>query len=73
MKKTILISCFLLLGLSSCKKNWECECTTTDPIVGPIVTKNEIKNETAKNAEKICNDIEEAGGASASCKLIGFK
>lgn len=72
MKKITLLTCFAILSLSSCKKDWVCECTDDNPL-GSQVTQNRITNETSNHAEKICNDIDETGGSSSSCNLVGFK
>lgn len=73
MLRNFLFICLTTFTLVSCKKDWVCECTTNDPMAGPIVTKNELNKKTEKDAERTCNDIDESNGASSSCILIGFK
>ncbi len=73
MNNRTQVSSLAILGLSSCKKEWICECTTETPIVGPVVTQNEIDSKMLRNAEKECEKIDDAAGSASTCRLIGFK
>lgn len=61
MKKLFLISALALLGFSSCKKDWECECTITIDATSLGGTKSTttlttlpINSETKSKAKDIC-------------------
>lgn len=64
--KTIVMTAAvaLILGLSSCKKEYTCECSKTRTTGGVTVTVEDGKyqfNDTRTRAESRCNDQEEAG------------
>jgi hypothetical protein len=69
MKKTIfatLLAVMMLMGFSSCKKDWSCACT--DQNGNTIHTA--INNETFLNATAKCKNMSfNVGGASESCSL----
>lgn len=68
MKLKLMIICFGIYGLStlsSCKKDWDCQCNTNGTI-----TNNEIDNETLLNARDKCKS--EGGsiaGVTTTCSL----
>jgi len=65
MKKTIAF--FLITSLiSSCKKDYSCECTFKT-----FTTVHSISNQTKKNATKSCEEINSTWQDSdGSCKLL---
>jgi hypothetical protein len=51
--------------MSSCKKDWDCQCTTNG-----IVTNNTIDNETLLNARDKCKaEGGSIGGVTTTCAL----
>jgi hypothetical protein len=69
MKKVLLMSTLslsLLMGFSSCKKDWSCSCTDQN---GNSVSVP-INNETLLDARAKCKDMDSSTGASSeSCSL----
>lgn len=61
----IFAAAFAVIGLTSCKKDWTCECTYSDP-TGDIVTTLEINDAKKKDAEAACDAL---GLLGASCEL----
>lgn len=70
MKKFFIpaLAAVFVLGMTSCKKDWSCRCTTT--VLGvtteSVVT---IPDATKSEAEEQCTGSVSTGGASASCAL----
>ncbi len=60
MKKIIAIAAMAVLVLSSCKKDYTCECTTTGN--GQTATASSTVKATKKDAKEAC----ESGSSSAS-------
>ena len=44
----------LFVGMSSCTKDYDCTCVTTDPIIGSTTNVTTVKG-TAKSAETLCD------------------
>jgi len=76
MKKSILICGLALVGFTSCKKTWTCECTGTTggnsskvPITIPDQRKSDAKT-ACENYESLYKPIYESnGGGSYTCEL----
>lgn len=74
MKKVMIFGAIALFGLSSCKKDWTCECTTT---VGSVSNKTvmPLTNQTKSSATTNCDAVSSnsqglsALGASVKCEL----
>ena len=56
MKKTLFISAVALLSLSSCKKDYTCECTI--PFFGAGTTINVEAKSSKKGAEEWCKSLQ---------------
>ena len=71
MKKNLFaLAAFAVLSFSSCKKDWTCHCTYTDPFSGSGATIDyAIKNSTQSDAKNSCNNYATVGGVSWSCGL----
>jgi hypothetical protein len=69
MKKTVLgttMVVMLLMGFSSCKKDWSCSCTDQSG----NTTSTAINNETLLDARAKCKNMDyTVGAASESCSL----
>ena len=65
----LLMAGFVSFGLSSCKKDWTCTCTTT--VLGQTSTSTvTLKDLKKSEAEDACEGYQvSAGGVSASCEL----
>jgi hypothetical protein len=72
MKKiTLLAVAFVAISFASCKKNYNCECTTVNTIIpGDVVTSTTIKN-TKKKATSSCEALNtsNAGFSTTTCKI----
>lgn len=73
MKKVmILVAAFAVVGLTSCKKDWTCECTTSDSSgtlddVSASVTLTDLNK---SDAETACSGNEvTVGTLSTTCEL----
>lgn len=64
MKKLFLITIVGAFALTSCKKDWTCECTA-----GALSVSNTIKDKSKKDAKKDCETSGNAGLVSYECKL----
>ena len=73
MKKLfgILFVVGLVVALSSCKKDWTCECTMTDSATSTSTTTSYNINDVTKgDAESACTAYEiSAGTVTYSCEL----
>lgn len=78
MKKIIVSAVFLsaIIGLNSCNKDYQCECTYQHAHAGHFDTETEIFDLTVKkkDSESTCKSKEaeinaEADHSDASCKL----
>ncbi len=57
MKKLLPIAAMALLAtaFTSCKKDYTCECTTTEPGTTAITTKFTLNDQKKKDADAACN------------------
>jgi len=77
MKKSILICGLALLGLTSCKKTWTCECKTSYSGTTMESIPVQLQNQTKKEAKTQCDGYEDfyssaysgLPGVSTSCNL----
>lgn len=68
MKKVILFAAAGMFVLASCKKDYTCECTSTNGSTSTSVSTT--INDTKKNAEQECEaQNESAGTYSKTCKI----
>ncbi len=68
MLKVVAIAVVGLVGLSSCKKDYTCECVTGDDPA--VVTSSTIENKTLKDAKKACdNKSGTFAGVTRTCKI----
>lgn len=69
MKKVLFLGAFAVLALSSCKKDYTCECTVTSG--GLSVTSTTTINDTKKNATTTCENGSSsvAGISTTTCKI----
>lgn len=69
MKKFLLIAVVIVAGLSSCKKDYTCECTTSVSGSDDISASTTI-NASKKDAEEACeNGTSSVGGVSVTCEI----
>lgn len=74
MKKLALVIAIAGLSLASCRKEYTCECTTTDNFLGGVSTSNSTSTikSTKKKATEVCEDLEQTktfAGSVAVCEL----
>jgi hypothetical protein len=82
MKKVFLVLGLLTIGVSSCKKDWTCECSVSSNGVSVTSSdlKYQIKNSTEDDATNECDKMSAYaegtmkaqypdGSLSGSCKL----
>jgi len=72
MKKSIVftLSVFAtMILLSSCKKDFVCECSYTDVIGDSGIFSWEIEDRTKKDATDACEEFDFAGWTDISCEL----
>lgn len=68
MLKVVAIAVVGLVALSSCKKDYTCECTTGEETA--IVTTSKIENKTLKDAKTACeNGSGTFAGITRTCKI----
>lgn len=69
MKRIVLgVAALSFLALVSCKKDYNCECTTTDG--SSTVESSTTINDTKKNAEEACEGMSaSAGGVTTNCHI----
>jgi hypothetical protein len=71
MKKLILgVSAMALLGLASCKKDYDCECTYQDTGSTTITEHKTVKNSSLDDAKKTCDGYESTGSITKTCTLL---
>lgn len=71
MKKLIFgVSAIVLLGLSSCKKDYNCECTYQNTGNTTVTENKTIKNVTLDDAKKTCDGYETDGSITKTCTLL---
>jgi len=70
MKMVLLTGSFIML-LSSCEKDWTCECNTTDSGGTLMYTSVGKIHDTRNNARQKCSSSSSGGGNSwtTTCKL----
>ncbi len=68
MKKIfVLIGVVGALTLSSCKKDWTCQCTDNNG----ATNYHDVPNATISDANRTCNDFESnSGGTYNNCSII---
>lgn len=68
MKKVIFFGAVALMGLSSCKKDWTCECTYT---ISSVSTKYAypLTNQTKSSATTNCDAMKTNFQGLATCDL----
>lgn len=66
MKKVLAIACvgMFAFGLTSCKKDYTCECTYNGQVIA-----SETAKMKKKDAEEWCEGSSSAGGATVTCSL----
>jgi len=69
MKKVLLfgVALFFVAGLSSCTKDWTCECT-----ISGVKTEAVIEDRNKKDAQEACDGLETTAkiiDATANCTL----
>jgi hypothetical protein len=68
MKKLMMIAAVGgVFALTSCKKDWTCECTTTGN--GSSVSASTTVTATKKDAEAACNSSVTSGGYTTTCAI----
>jgi len=73
MKKSILICGLALLGLTSCKKTWTCECktvTTNQPNINQIFS---IPDQRKSDAKTQCADVATQANNNAAYTISTFE
>ncbi|MFN8285723.1 MAG: hypothetical protein U0V74_03165 [Chitinophagales bacterium] len=67
MKKVVFLVAITLIGFSSCKKAWTCQCTDNNG----NNTYHDIANSTLHDANATCNGYEyNNNGSYNNCSLI---
>lgn len=72
MKKTLIVFSILAMvaiALSSCKKDYICECTYTSALGTPERTEVPYNNSTKSQAEDACANYKLLGANNFDCKL----
>ncbi|MES2680925.1 MAG: hypothetical protein V4635_13620 [Bacteroidota bacterium] len=64
MKTSILLSLIVVASLSSCRKKYNCVCTTS----GTVVSTTEIRA-TKSNATADCNAMSSNGNNGKTCSI----
>lgn len=72
MKKLVLgVSALLVIGsMTSCKKDYNCECTYQDTGSTTIIENKTIKNSALDDAKKTCDGYESDGIITKTCTLL---
>ena len=68
MKKVILLAFVAATALTSCKKDWTCECTDNGTSLGTVTIENKTKA-TAKTACEGNNVTYQAVAPGVKCEL----
>ena len=69
MKKLKIIAALIILfSATSCKKDWNCECSYTDGNTN-WTTNSTVEDATKSEAESSCNDSGSLGTSSYSCEI----
>jgi hypothetical protein len=68
MKKVMIFGAIALFGLSSCKKDWTCNCTIKS---GSVATKISypLTNQTKSSASTNCDAFDTNFGENGTCEL----
>lgn len=71
MKKLfVMISGIALIGFSSCKKEYTCECTTTNGSATSIVNEKKLDKQSLKDARSKCDEGDmKIGSLETECKI----
>lgn len=71
MKKAIIFASIAVFGLASCKKDWDCECETTDSAnPGTTLETESTINDTKKKAEEACEgQSQTVGTVTTDCHI----
>lgn len=71
MKKVLFGAlAIVLLGLTSCKKDYNCECTYQDTGNATFIENKTIKNSTLDDAKRTCDSYETEGAITRTCTLL---
>ncbi|MNK01936.1 hypothetical protein D3C87_197510 [compost metagenome] len=71
MKKVVFgVAAMVLLGLTSCKKDYDCECTYQDTGSVTITEHKTVKNSSLDDAKKTCDGYETQGSITKTCTLL---
>jgi hypothetical protein len=71
MKKVFFgVSAIVLLGLTSCKKDYNCECTYQNTGNTTVTENKPIKNASLDDAKKTCDSYESEGTVTKTCSLL---
>lgn len=71
MKKVVLgVAAMALLGFTSCKKDYDCECTYQDTGSTTVTEHKTIKNSSLDDAKKTCDGYETTGTITKTCTLL---
>lgn len=71
MKKVVFgVAAMALLGLTSCKKDYDCECTYQDTGSLTVTEHKTIKNSSLDDAKKTCDGYETNGSVTKTCTLL---
>lgn len=71
MKRNLTIAFvgLAMIALTSCKKDYTCECTSTDSSGNSSTSSTTIENAKKSDAEEACNKSISSGGSTIECKL----
>jgi hypothetical protein len=70
MKKVMLaVATIAFLGLTSCKKDYTCACTTTDSSSSTSVTQSTTVNGTKKDAKAACEKTQTVATITTTCVI----
>lgn len=65
MKRLIMIAAVAVALLSTaCKKDWNCECTTTSPNTSPMTSHTVFQDMKKSDAEDMCKNNESVNVAT---------
>ena len=69
MKKVMILALVISgFAMTSCKKDWTCECTSTDG-TNSATTSSVVENTTKSKAEAACNYTLTVGSSSTTCAI----
>lgn len=64
MKLFFISALLLVMGMTSCIKDYECECVTTHSSGIVLETKTESIKATKRTAQRVCDELETSSGLS---------